>query len=98
MTQQSKQVRLRLGRNAWLAIIILAVALCSTMQPAVARDRPDTVIQRDLVYKRINGRALTLVTSIVLGRPPAHRLLSFGSMLEAGATAEKSNTFRLSVF
>ena len=60
MTQQSKQVRLRLGRNAWLAIIILAVALCGMMQPAVAIDRPDAVIQRDLVYKRINGRALRL--------------------------------------
>src|SRR6266705_6335807 len=60
MTPKNQHVRLRLGRNAWLAIIILAVALCSTMQPAVARDRPDAVVQRDLVYKRINGRALTL--------------------------------------
>ena len=30
------------------------------MQPAMARDRPDAVIQRDLVYKRINGRELRL--------------------------------------
>jgi acetyl esterase/lipase len=61
MTQKNQQVRLRLGRNARLAIIILAVALCGTRaQPAVARDRPDAVIQRDLVYKRINGRELRL--------------------------------------
>ena len=60
MTPKNQQVRLRLGRNARLAIIILAVALCSTMQSAVARDRPDAVIHRDLVYKRINGRELTL--------------------------------------
>ena len=60
MTQENQQVRLRRGRNAWLAIIILAVALCITMQPAMARDRPDAVIQRDLVYNRINGRALRL--------------------------------------
>src|SRR5881396_2302714 len=65
MTQKSQQVRLRLGRNARLAIIILGVALCGTIaQPALARGRPveiaDAAIQRDLVYKRINGRALTL--------------------------------------
>jgi acetyl esterase/lipase len=60
MTPKDQQVRLRLGRNACLAIII-AIALCgTTTQPAVARDRPDAVIQRDLVYKRINGRALRL--------------------------------------
>src|SRR5206468_530267 len=65
MTQKNQQVRLRLGRNAWLAIIILAVALYgTTAQSALARGRPveiaDAAIQRDLVYKRINGRALTL--------------------------------------
>ena len=65
MTPKNQQVRLRLGRNAWLAIITLAVALCgTTTQPALARRRSveiaDAVIQRDLVYKRINGRALTL--------------------------------------
>jgi acetyl esterase/lipase len=60
MDQKNQQVPLTLGRNAWLAIV-LAVALCSTTaQPAVARDRPDAVIQRDLVYKRINGRELRL--------------------------------------
>jgi len=65
MTQKNQQVRLGLGRNAWLAIVILAVALCgTTAEPAMARGRPmeiaDAAIQRDLVYKRINGRALTL--------------------------------------
>jgi acetyl esterase/lipase len=65
MTQKNQQVRLGLGRNAWLAIIILAVALCgTTAPPALGRGRPvgiaDAAIQRDLVYKRINGRALTL--------------------------------------
>jgi acetyl esterase/lipase len=65
MTQKNQQVRLGLGRNGWLAIIILAVALCdTTAEPAVARGRPveiaDAAVQRDLVYKRINGRALTL--------------------------------------
>jgi acetyl esterase/lipase len=61
MKPKNRQVRLRLGGKAWMAIIILAVALCGTTgQPAVARDRPDAVIQRDLVYKSINGRALRL--------------------------------------
>ena len=61
MTQKNQQVRFKLCRNAWLAIIIPAVALCgTTAHLAVARDRPDAVIQRDLVYKRLDGRALTL--------------------------------------
>ena len=65
MTQENQQDRLRLGRNAWLAIIILAIALCgTTTQPASARRRsmeiPDAAIHRDLVYKRINGRELRL--------------------------------------
>ncbi|PYJ64382.1 MAG: hypothetical protein DME76_20230 [Verrucomicrobia bacterium] len=65
MTQKNQQVRFRFGRNAWLAIIILAVALCSTTtQPALARRRSveiaDAAIERDLVYKRINGRELRL--------------------------------------
>src|SRR5262245_10099068 len=66
MTQKSQQVRFGVGLNASLAIfIILAVALCDTTgQPARARRRSiniaDAEIQRDLVYKRINGRALTL--------------------------------------
>src|SRR5262245_61528879 len=41
MTPKNQQVRLRLGGNEWLAIIILAVALCGTRaQPAMARGRP----------------------------------------------------------
>jgi len=64
MMPKNQQVRLRVGGNAWLAIIILAVALCgTTTQPALARRRSveaDAAIQRDLVYKRINGRELRL--------------------------------------
>jgi hypothetical protein len=65
MTQKNQQVRLRLGRNAWLVIIIFAIALCgTTAQPSMARGRPveiaDAVIERNLVYNRINGRALRL--------------------------------------
>jgi acetyl esterase/lipase len=65
MTQKRQQVRFRIGRNASLAIMILAVALCDiTAQPARLRGPPvkiaDAAIDRDLVYKRINGRALTL--------------------------------------
>jgi acetyl esterase/lipase len=65
MLQKSQHVRFRVDRNAWLAIIILAFAPCDTKaQPARARGRSikiaDAEIQRDLVYKRINGRALTL--------------------------------------
>jgi acetyl esterase/lipase len=65
MMQKDQQVRLRLGHNAWIGIIILAVVLIGTIaQPAMARGRPaeiaDAAIERNLVYKRINGRALTL--------------------------------------
>jgi acetyl esterase/lipase len=65
MTQKGQQVRFRVRRNASLAIIILAVALCDiTAQPARVRGRPvkiaDAAVERDLVYKRINGRELTL--------------------------------------
>jgi acetyl esterase/lipase len=65
MTQENQQVRLRFRRKMWLAIIILVIALCgTTAQPASARRRPaeidDAAIQRDLVYKRINGRPLRL--------------------------------------
>ena len=65
MAQENHQDRLRLGRNAWLAIIILAIALCATTtQSASARrhsmEIPDAAIHRDLVYKRINGRELKL--------------------------------------
>jgi acetyl esterase/lipase len=65
MTQKNQQMRPGLGRNAWIAIIIAAVAWCgAAAQSALARGRSsviaDATIQRDLVYKRINGRALTL--------------------------------------
>jgi acetyl esterase/lipase len=65
MTQKNPQVRLRLGRNAWLAIAILAVALCHTTgRPILAKPRlaevTNTTVQRDLVYKRVNGTVLTL--------------------------------------
>jgi len=65
MTQENQLGRLRLGRNAWLAIIILAIALCgTTTQPTLARRRSmeiaDAAIHRDLVYTRINGRELRL--------------------------------------
>src|SRR4030095_4805908 len=65
MTPKNQQIRLRLGGNGWLAIIILAIALWgTTAQPAIARGRPveiaDATIERNLVYKRINGRELRL--------------------------------------
>src|SRR5207249_7527270 len=65
MTQKNQQVRLRPGRTAWLAIIILGVALCiTTAEPALPRRRSGEIayaaIERDLVYKRINGRELSL--------------------------------------
>src|SRR5438445_13113014 len=65
MTQKHQQVRLRLGRNAWLAIIILAVALYgTTAQSALARCRRqeihDAAIRRDFAYKRTTASALTL--------------------------------------
>jgi acetyl esterase/lipase len=65
MTPKNQQIRLRLGGNGWLAIIILAIALWgTTAQPAIARGRPveiaDATIERNLVYKRIDGRALRL--------------------------------------
>ena len=65
MRLKNQRLRLRLDPNAWLAIIILATALLGTItQPALARRRPvdiaDAAIQRDLVYKRINDRALRL--------------------------------------
>ena len=98
MTQENHQDRLRLGRNAWLAIIILAIALCATTTQSASAKRhsmeiPDAAIHRDLVYKHINGRELKL-DLYCPQNASAHRLLSFGSMLRAGDAAEKSNTFR----
>src|SRR6266404_8552395 len=54
-------LRVMLLRHRWLISTLAIAALCgATMQAARARDRPDAVIQRDLVYKRINGRELRL--------------------------------------
>ncbi len=52
-------------RHAWLAVTITAAVLGAEIaQPVMARRRPADVanaaIQRDLVYKRINGTVLTL--------------------------------------
>ncbi len=49
--KKNQQVRLRLGRKAWLASIILMVALCgTTAEPAMARgpalEIADAAIQR----------------------------------------------------
>jgi acetyl esterase/lipase len=57
--------RLKPRQRHWLAVIIAAAVVGTlTAQPIRARPRPpqitDTEIQRDLVYKRINGRALGL--------------------------------------
>ena len=52
-------------RYPWLAVALAAVVLVGqTAQPVMARRRPaesaNAVVQRDLVYKRVNGEALTL--------------------------------------
>ena len=65
MAQKNQQVRLRLGHNAWLAITILAVAPChTTAQPILTKPRSadltNVTVERDLVYKRVNGTVLTL--------------------------------------
>lgn len=57
--------RLKSRQRHWLAVIIAAAVVGTlTAQPIRARPRPpqitDAEIQRDLVYKRINGRALGL--------------------------------------
>src|SRR5437660_6909440 len=54
-------LRVMLLRHRWLISTLAIAALCgATMQAAMARDRPDAAIERDLVYKRINGRELRL--------------------------------------
>jgi acetyl esterase/lipase len=65
MTQKNQHVRLRFGGNAWLAITILAIVLCgTTAQPILANPRSaeitNAAVQRNLVYKRVNGTVLTL--------------------------------------
>ena len=65
MTSEYRVVGLMRRRHAWLAVTIAAAALGAEIaQPVMARRRPTEVanaaIQRDLVYKRINGAVLTL--------------------------------------
>ena len=52
-------------RYAWLAVTLAAAVLCAQIaQPVMARRRPAEVanaaVQRDLVYKRVNGEVLAL--------------------------------------
>jgi len=66
MTSEYRVVGLmRRRHHAWLAVTIAAAALGAKIaQPVMARRQPTEVanvaIQRDLVYKRINGAVLTL--------------------------------------
>ena len=65
MTSEYRVVGLMRRRHAWLAVTIAAAVLGAQIaQPVMARRRPTEVanaaIQRDLVYKRINGAVLTL--------------------------------------
>jgi acetyl esterase/lipase len=65
MTHENRHVRLKFGRNAWLAITILAVALCGAIAQST-RAQPwsaamtNAAVQRNLVYKRVNGTVLAL--------------------------------------
>jgi acetyl esterase/lipase len=65
MTSQYRVVGLMRRWHAWLAVTIAAAVLSGQIaQPVMARRRPANVanaaIQRDLVYKRINGTVLAL--------------------------------------
>ena len=58
-------LRLMRQRHGWLTYILAVATLCaSAAQPVMARRRPievpNAAVQRDLVYKRVNGIALTL--------------------------------------
>jgi acetyl esterase/lipase len=59
-------LRLMRQRHGWLIYTLAVAALCgAAAQPVMARGRPMTevanaAIQRDLVYKRVNGAVLTL--------------------------------------
>src|SRR5205085_8368163 len=53
------------NQRALLFVIIASVVLCSqSAQPILAKSRPpqirDAAVQRNLVYKRVNGTVLTL--------------------------------------
>ena len=65
MTSEYQVVRLIRRRYPWLAVTLAAAVLGGQItQPVMARRRPTEVanaaIQRDLVYKRVNGEVLTL--------------------------------------
>jgi acetyl esterase/lipase len=65
MTSEYRVVGLMRRRHAWLAVTIAAAVLGGQIgQPVMARRGPTEVanaaIQRDLVYKRVNGAVLTL--------------------------------------
>ena len=65
MTSEYRVVGLMRRRHAWLAVTIAAAVLGAAIaQPVMAGRRPTEVanaaIQRDLVYKRVNGAVLTL--------------------------------------
>jgi len=65
MTAKYLMIWLRRRQHRWMAATLAAAVLWPlTTQPIRARPRPpeitDAAIQRDLIYKRINGRALGL--------------------------------------
>ena len=65
MTAQYRVVGLMRRRHAWLCVTIAAAVLgVEIAQPLMARPRPleiaNAAVQRDLIYKRVNGIALTL--------------------------------------
>ncbi|HEY4271566.1 MAG TPA: alpha/beta hydrolase [Candidatus Udaeobacter sp.] len=66
MRLQYRVVGLMRRRHVWLAVTIIAALLgAESAQPVMARRRPmmeiaNAAVQRDLVYKRVNGIALTL--------------------------------------
>jgi acetyl esterase/lipase len=65
MTSEYQVVRLIRRRYPWLAVTLAAAVLGGQItQPVMARRRPtegaNAAVQRDLVYKRVNGEVLTL--------------------------------------
>ena len=65
MTSQYRGVGLMRWRHVWLCVTIAVAALSAEIaQPVMAKRRPlelpNAAVQRDLVYKRVNGIALTL--------------------------------------
>jgi acetyl esterase/lipase len=65
MTQGYRTIRFWQGRRGRLAVIVVVALLCAqTSQPTMAKRRPmdraDITVERNLVYKRIDDKALTL--------------------------------------